>query len=433
MISQKGKTAGLVSQRRKSNMTDILTIGKNAKEASHVLASAKATTINHALRQIADQLIEQSEKILEANAEDLKKAEENGIGPVMADRLRLTQDRIRSIADGVRQVEKLPSPVGEILSMDKLENGLTVGRMRVPFGVIGVIYESRPNVTVDAAVLTLKAGSAVILRGGKEAIRSNITIANIMRSALADSGLPSDCIQIIEDTDRATATALMKLNGYIDLLIPRGGHSLIQNVTENATVPVIRTGEGNCHIYCDEGCDHQKAVSIIVNAKTQRPSVCNAAESLLIHEKEAKTLLPKIKKALDEKHTEIRGCKRTGEIIECTPATEEDYFTEYLDYIISCKVVSSLEEAISHINTHSTGHSEAIITETYDHAMRFLREIDSAAVYVNASTRFTDGNQFGLGAEIGISNQKLHARGPLGLKEITTTKFIVLGDGQIRQ
>ncbi len=411
---------------------DLNLIGKNAKAASRDLVRRTPARINEALKAIADALTENTEAILKANASDLEKAAQNGIKEVMADRLRLTEARIKAMADGVREVVALPSPVGSVESMDKLENGLTVGKMRVPFGVIAMIYESRPNVTVDAAVLTLKSGNAVILRGGKEAINSNIALAEIMRKALADSGLDPNCIQIITDTDRKTAEDLMRLNDYVDLLIPRGGGSLIRSVVQNATVPVIRTGEGNCHIYCDESCDLQKAVKIIVNAKTQRPSVCNAAESLLVHEGVAEKFLPLIKEALDEKNTEIKGCERTREIISCTPATEEDYYTEFLDYIISCKVVSSLSEAIDHINAHSTGHSEAIITESYANSQRFLAEIDSAAVYVNASTRFTDGNQFGLGAEIGISTQKLHVRGPMGLEELTTSKYIIYGDGQVR-
>jgi len=411
---------------------DLITIGRNAKAASASLVRYTPSQINEALSAIASALTDNTDAILAANATDLAKAAENGIKEVMADRLRLTEARIKAMADGVREVVALPSPVGSVEYMDKLENGLTVGKMRVPFGVIAMIYESRPNVTVDAAVLTLKSGNAVILRGGKEAINSNIALAEIMRKALTDSGLDADCIQIIKDTDRKTAEDLMRLNDYVDLLIPRGGGSLIRSVVQNATVPVIRTGEGNCHIYCDESCDLQKAVNIIVNAKTQRPSVCNAAESLLVHEKVAQSLLPLIKKALDEKNTLIKGCEKTRAIIDCDPATEEDYYTEFLDYIISCKVVSSLSEAIAHINAHSTGHSEAIITESYSNAQSFLAQIDSAAVYVNASTRFTDGNQFGLGAEIGISTQKLHVRGPMGLKELTTSKYIIYGDGQVR-
>lgn len=412
---------------------ELIEIGKRAKAASRKLARYTATQINDALELIATALVDNTTDIMSANEYDLEKAAENGIPEVMQDRLMLTATRIKQIADGVREVKALPSPLGSVESMEKLENGLLIGKMRVPFGVIGMIYESRPNVTVDAAVLTLKAGSAVILRGGKEAINTNITLAEIMRKAIEQAGLDPDCIQLIEDTSRKTAEELMKLNDYVDLLIPRGGGSLIRSVVQNATVPVIKTGEGNCHIYCDEGCDHQKALPIITNAKTQRPSVCNAAESLLIHKSEAKTLLPLIKEALDARNTVIKGCERTREIIDCESATEEDYYTEFLDYIISCKVVDSLDEAIDHINEHSTGHSEAIITESYQNSQRFLAEVDSAAVYVNASTRFTDGNQFGLGAEIGISTQKLHVRGPMGLKEITTCKYIIYGNGQIRK
>ncbi len=407
-------------------------LGIKAKAAAREGAKLAESTINEALFRIADSLRENSAAILAENEKDIEKAHQNGINEVMTDRLRLTEPRIDSIAKGVEEVAMLSSPKGKITESKKLANGLTVEKMRVPFGVIAIIYESRPNVTVDAAALTLKSGNAVILRGGKEAINSNIALAYAMRKALNRCGLNEDLIQIIEDTDRESARQLMRLDKYVDLLIPRGSGNLIRSVAENATVPVIKTGEGNCHIYCDETCDADKAVKIIVNAKTQRPSVCNAAESLVIHSAVAEKLLPRIKAALDEKNTEIIGCGRTQKIIDCTPASDEDFYKEYLDYKISCIIVDSIDEAIAHINEHSTMHSEAIITENERNASKFLTEIDSAAVYVNASTRFTDGNQFGLGAEMGISTQKLHVRGPMGLEALTSEKYVIRGNGQVR-
>lgn len=413
-------------------MTDLTVMGKAARKAAASLAVTSSLKKNEALLKIAGALTENADEIIKANREDLAAAEAGGLAKTMLDRLALSDARIAGIAEGIRQVAALPDPVGEVTEGSVRPNGLQIRKVRVPLGVIAIIYEARPNVTADAAALTLKSGNAVILRGGKEAVRSNIAIAGIMRKACLEAGLDPDCIQLIEDTDRQTATALMKLNGYVDVLIPRGGAGLIRSVVENATVPVIETGTGNCHIYVDDGCDLDMAANIVYNAKTSRPSVCNAAESLLVHENVAEVFLPYVKMRLDEKNVEIRGCEITRSIIDCVPATEEDYYREYLDYIISVKVVRDVNEAIAHINEHSTGHSECIVTNDLARAELFTRSIDSAAVYVNASTRFTDGFEFGLGAEIGISTQKMHARGPMGLKELTTFKYIVVGNGQIR-
>lgn len=410
----------------------VLEIAKNAKSASLKIGNLSCEKKNEALKEIANALIENTDKILAENEIDLKNAKENNIKTSMIDRLRLTKERIKGIAEGVLQVALLNDPIGEVLGMTKRPNGLTIGKKRVPIGVIGIIFEARPNVTVDAACLTLKTGNAVILRGGKEAIRSNIILTDIMRSALLKVGIPEDAINLIHDTDRETAREMMKLNGYIDVLIPRGGAGLIKSVVENATVPVIETGAGNCHIYVDSDADIDMACSILINAKVQRPSVCNACESLLIHKDIATAFIPKAFKALDENGVEIRGCERTKAIYDIKPATDEDYYTEYNDLIISAKIVDNIDEAINHINTHNTKHSESIITKSYDNAQKFLNEIDAAAVYVNASTRFTDGFEFGFGAEIGISTQKLHARGPMGLNELTSTKYIIYGNGQIR-
>lgn len=410
----------------------VLEIAKNAKSASLKIGNLSCEKKNEALKEIANALIENTDKILAENEIDLKNAKENNIKTSMIDRLRLTKERIKGIAEGVLQVALLNDPIGEVLGMTKRPNGLTIGKKRVPIGVIGIIFEARPNVTVDAACLTLKTGNAVILRGGKEAIRSNIILTDIMRSALLKVGIPEDAINLIHDTDRETAREMMKLNGYIDVLIPRGGAGLIKSVVENATVPVIETGAGNCHIYVDSDADIDMACSILINAKVQRPSVCNACESLLIHKDIATAFIPKAFKALEENGVEIRGCERTQAIYDVKPATDEDYYTEYNDLIISAKIVDNIDEAINHINTHNTKHSESIITKSYDNAQKFLNEIDAAAVYVNASTRFTDGFEFGFGAEIGISTQKLHARGPMGLNELTSTKYIIYGNGQIR-
>ena len=407
-------------------------MGQKAKAAARTAARLSQTEINLALSAMADALEENSEEILAENQKDILAAQENGIREIMIDRLLLTEERIHQIAQGVREVAALKSPVGEIRDMRRMENGLQIGKMRVPIGVIAIIYESRPNVTADCAALCLKTGNAVILRGGKEAIHSNIAITKTIQKALERTSVTPNAVQLVTDTSRETAQQLMKLNRYVDVLIPRGGAGLIRTVVENATVSVIETGTGNCHIYADDGCDFSMATEIVYNAKTQRPSVCNAAESLLIHKNIAEKLLPLIWAALKEKNVEFRGCDSTAKIIPCKAAKEEDYYTEFLDYIISVKIVDGLEEAINHINKYGTGHSEAIITNSYENAQRFLREVDSAAVYVNASTRFTDGNAFGLGAEIGISTQKLHARGPMGLEALTSDKYIVLGNGQTR-
>ena len=406
---------------------------RNAKNASRTLKTASTNTKNNALLRIADNLEKNAKNILDENQKDIDAAVQNGMNKGLIDRLTLTYDRIASIADGVRQVASLPDPVGEIISMKELPNGLKVGQRRVPLGVAGVIYESRPNVTVDTAVLCLKASNAVILRGGSDAFCSNKILSDIMRKSLEDCNLPADCICFLEDTSRETATQFMKMNDYLDVLIPRGGAGLIKSVVQNATVPVIETGVGNCHIYVDESANPDMARDIVVNAKTSRTSVCNAAESLLVHKNVGDKFWIETSAALKEKGVEIRGCEKCAQKIKCDSiATDEDYATEFLDSIISVKVVDSVEEAVSHIEKYSTGHSECIVTENYTNANYFLDSVDSAAVYVNASTRFTDGFEFGLGAEIGISTQKLHARGPMGIKELTTYKYIILGSGQIR-
>ncbi len=414
---------------------DIITIGKKAKTASRLTAAMSTPKKNEILLKTAEALIENSSEILAANSEDVEKAKQSGTPAPMVDRLALTEARIEGMADGLRQIAKLPDPTGEFINMKTLPNGLIVGEKRVPMGVIGIIYEARPNVTSDAFGLCLKAGNAVILKGGSDAINSNKAIVGIFKRAISEMGENPDIVQLIEDTSRKAATELMRLNGYVDVLIPRGGAGLINSVVMNSTVPVIETGVGNCHIYVDDSAKTDMALNILINAKTQRPGVCNAAESLLVSEKAAPVFLPTAVKALKEKGVEIRGCEKTIEICGgegIIPATEEDYGREFLDLIISVKVVSGVDEAIAHIAKYSTGHSEAIVTESYENAMKFLNEVDSAAVYVNASTRFTDGNEFGFGAEIGISTQKLHARGPMGLKALTTTKFIIQGSGQIR-
>lgn len=414
-------------------MKDLIeTLGEQAKSSATVLAVASTVQKNRALLAMADALCDRREQILAENRLDLEAAAEKGTPKQMLDRLSLDASRIHAMADGIRQVAALPDPVGEVLSMQQRPNGLTIGQKRVPIGVIGIIYESRPNVTADAAALCLKSGNAVILRGGSDAIRSNRAIAAALRQALVSSGLPEGCVGLVEDTSRETATEMMRANGWIDVLIPRGGAGLISSVVKNATVPVIETGTGNCHVYVDETADLQMATDIIVNAKASRPSVCNAAETLLVHRSCAQKFLPMALEVLAKKGVELRGCEKTQEIIPVTPATEEDYKTEFLDYILAVKVVDSLDDAIAHIRNYSTGHSEAIVTESYPASQKFLQQVDSAAVYVNASTRFTDGFEFGFGAEIGISTQKIHARGPMGLKELTTVKYIIYGNGQIR-
>ncbi len=408
-------------------------IGVNAKKAERVLMTAPLVLRDKALKEIAASLREKTDFIIGENKKDIEAAKENGMSSSMLDRLSLDTERIESIAKAVENIISLPDPLGRVLSGEVRPNGMKIEKVSVPLGVIAVIFEARPNVTVDAAALCLKSGNTVILRGGKEAINSNKAMALVMREALEKSGLPCDCIQLVGDTSRDSATALMKMNSYVDVLIPRGGAGLIRACVENSTVPVIETGTGNCHIYVDKDADINKAVSIIYNAKTSRPSVCNACESLVIHEKIAEKALPLIKAALDEKNVIIHGDKRCAEIIsDVIPATDEDYAREYLGYEISVKVVSDINEAASHIMEYSSGHSECIVTENYTAANYFTANIDAAAVYVNASTRFTDGGEFGFGAEIGISTQKLHARGPLGLPELTTVKYIITGDGQIR-
>lgn len=408
-------------------------LGLKARQAARILNQLGQTEKNRGLLGAADALEREVENILKANEKDVARAQENGMKPSLVDRLRLTKERIAGMADGLRQVAGLPDPVGEVASMKLRPNGLQIGEKRVPLGVVGIIYESRPNVTSDAFALCFKAGNAVILRGGSDAICSNQAIAKVLQEALKEEGLPETSVQLIEDTSRETAREFMRLNTYVDVLIPRGGAGLIKTVVENSTVPVIETGTGNCHIYVDETADIAMAVDIIDNAKTQRMGVCNACESLVVHKGIAKKVIPAIAERLLEKGVEIRGDELSRSICSAIEeASEEDYKTEYLDAVISLKTVDSIDEAIEHINCCNTGHSEAIITKSYDNALKFQSEIDAAAVYVNASTRFTDGEQFGLGAEIGISTQKLHARGPMGLKALTTVKYIIFGNGQIR-
>lgn len=414
-------------------MTILETMGANAKAASRFLMTAGAKK-DIALKAIADALRFNIDKIIKANDIDIENGKNAGLTDSLLDRLRLSEERINGMADGVEQVAALPDPVGRIIDGKTLKNGLQIEKVTVPMGVIGIIYEARPNVTSDAAALCLKAGSAVILRGGKEAINSNKAVAEIMRNAIESVGFPRDCVALVEDTSRQSATELMQLSDYLDVLIPRGGAGLIKSVVSNAKVPVIETGVGNCHIYVDKSADIEMAKNIVFNGKTSRPSVCNAIETLLVHKDIAGEALSAIKAELDKKNVEIRGCDRTKQILgDCVAtATEEDYSVEFLDYIIAVKVVDSLDEAIGHIAKYSTGHSECIITSEISSANEFTARVDSAAVYVNASTRFTDGGEFGLGAEIGISTQKLHARGPMGLNELTSSKYIIRGNGQIR-
>lgn len=415
-------------------MRTLTEICESAKIAKRALAKLTTDEKNNVLLSAADALKNSYEEILKANEIDIENGRNAGLKPSIIDRLALNKERIYAMAEGLEQIANLSDPIGEVINMKTLPNGLTVGQKRVPMGVIGIIYEARPNVTSDAFGLCLKAGSAVILRGGKEAINSNKAIIAVFKKAVNKVGVDENIVQLIEDTSRETATAMMKMNGYIDVLIPRGGSGLIQSVVQNSTVPVIETGVGNCHVFVDESADIEKAVNIIVNAKAQRPGVCNSAETMLVHKNIAKEFLPAAIKALKEKNVEIRGDKQVKAIVnDIVEARDEDWSTEYLDYILAVKVVENIDEAIEHIAKYSTGHSECIVSENYTNTQRFLQEIDSAAVYVNASTRFTDGNEFGFGAEIGISTQKLHARGPMGLKELTTTKYLIYGNGQIRK
>ena len=415
-------------------MSYIEELGIKAKKAKSDIAQASTVLKNNALETIAQMLIDKMDIIIQANDEDIKIAKQNGMTRSMLDRLAIDRIRVKNMSNAVLSLTKLDDPVGVIDGGMVRPNGLKIVKTRVPLGVIGIIFESRPNVTVDAGALCLKAGNAVILRGGKEAINSNICLVNIMREAIESVGISADCIQLVEDTSRDTATLMMKLNEYIDVLIPRGGAGLINAVIMNATVPVIETGTGNCHVYVDSSADIKMALDIVENGKTSRPSVCNAVESCLVHKDIAEDFLYKLKRRLDMHNVEIRGCEITKRVLgaDVYLATEEDYATEFLDYIISIKVVSDVNEAIEHIQTYSTGHSECIVTSNLNAAEAFQNRIDSAAVYVNASTRFTDGEEFGLGAEIGISTQKLHARGPMGLRELTSIKYLITGNGQIR-
>lgn len=413
-------------------MTALQETGQKAVQAKYEVQKLSEKEKNRALLTIAEALVAETDRILAANEKDLARAEEKGMKAGLIDRLRLTEERIKGMAEGIKKVTQLPDPVGELLETIHRPNGLVIEKRRVPLGVVGIIYESRPNVTADAFSLCFKSGNAVILKGGSDALYSNKAIVSVIREGLEKSGVTEDAISFIDATDRAVTMEFMKMKEYVDVLIPRGGAGLIRSVVENSTIPVIETGTGNCHIYIDEDADLAKAIPIIINAKTQRLGVCNACESLVVHEKIREKLLPDLAKALSEKSVEIRGDEKIGEVINCVPATEEDYGTEYLDAIISMKTVKNVDEAIAHINKYNTKHSEAIITENREHAEKFLNEVDAACVYVNASTRFTDGFEFGFGAEIGISTQKLHARGPMGLRELTSYKYRITGNGQIR-
>ncbi len=408
-------------------------LGTKAQTAKTVLQGLTAEQKNHALTQAADALVQEGERILSANEKDCARAEENGMAEGLLDRLKLTGARMEAMAEGLRQIASLPDPVGEVMETFDRPNGLHIEKVRVPMGVIGIIYEARPNVTADAFGLCFKTGNAVILKGGRDAFYSNQAVTAVIGETLEKEGIDKNAILLIENNDRAVTTAFMKMKEYVDVLIPRGGAGLIRSVVENSTIPVIETGTGNCHIFIDESADLAKAVPIVINAKTQRIGVCNACESLLVHEKIADKILPALGKALLEKKVEIRGDEAVrAQIPEAHTVAEEDYGTEYLDLILSVKTVASLEEAIAHINKYNTGHSDSILTQDQTHAQKFLREVDSACVYVNASTRFTDGFEFGFGAEIGISTQKLHARGPMGLKELTSYKYQITGTGQVR-
>lgn len=420
---------------------ELLEICKSAKEVSRQIGTLDTKAKNTAILAVADALVAHAEEIIAENAKDIARGRENHMPEGLIDRLLLTTDRVEQIAEGLRQVADLEDPIGEVVSMKKRPNGLMIGQKRVPLGVVGMIYEARPNVTVDAFGLCFKTGNVVILKGGSDAIHSNIAIVSVMQDALVKCGISKEAVSLVEDTSRDTAAAFMKMNEYVDVLIPRGGAGLIKAVVNQATIPVIETGTGNCHVFVDETADFDMAVDIIYNAKTQRIGVCNACESLLVHEKIVDAFMPKLTAALQEKNVEMHADEKSlsaasgaaqikKELLK--PATEEDWGTEYLDYMISVKTVASVDEAIDHINRYNTGHSEAIVTENYTNAERFLNEVDAACVYVNASTRFSDGFEFGFGAEIGISTQKLHARGPMGLLALTSTKYIIYGNGQVR-
>lgn len=415
-------------------MTEELFIkGKAAKEASVFLKNISKSKKDEIIKNIMSALLRCKDYILNENKKDVENARINGMKDTMIDRLTLTSERIDDMIEGANNLLGLKDPVGEVISMWERPNGLKIGKKRVPMGVVGIIYEARPNVTVDAALLCLKTSNATILKGGKEAINSNIALVNVIKEALKVSDVPENAVNIIENTNREVTTEFMKLNEYLDVLIPRGGAGLIKTVVENATVPVIETGTGNCHTYVDSDCDFKMAEDIIINAKTQRPSVCNACEGIVLHKDIAEEFLPRISAKLKENGVEVRGCEKSCKICpELKKASIEDFYTEYNDLIISVIIVESIEDAIKHINEHSTGHSECIVTNNYFNSEKFLNEIDSACVYVNASTRFTDGFEFGFGAEIGISTQKLHARGPMGLTELTSVKYIVYGNGQVR-
>lgn len=416
-------------------MIDMITVqeaGKRAKAAAKSIMLRTNEEKNEALNLIADALLENTDLIIKENEKDIENAKNKGMKPSLVDRLLLTADRVKALSMAVREITLLTDPIGEVIEQWERPNGLKLKKLRVPMGVIGIIYEARPNVTVDAAVLCLKGGSSVLLRGGSDAINSNKCLVDVMRQALSKTKISPDAVMLCEDTSRESATAMMKMNEYLDVLIPRGGAGLIQSVVQNATVPVIETGTGNCHVYVDESADIEMAKNIIINAKTQRTGVCNAAETMLVHEKISKEFLPLAFEALTKKGCRILGCEKTRAIIPCEEATEKDFATEFLDLILSVKVVESVEEAIDHVEKYSTHHSDAIITQNMDNKEKFFREVNSAAVYHNASTRFTDGGEFGFGAEMGISTQKLHARGPMGLREITTYKYVIEGTGQTR-
>jgi len=419
---------------KSNNGVTLTEMGKRAKEASIELAKLPAENKNNALQKMATSLEESKDKILSANTKDVEAANKRGLKLALVDRLALDEPKLKEMARCLREVAELPDPVGSIVSTSMRPNGLMIGQMRVPLGVVGVIYESRPNVTSDAAGICIKSGNAIILRGGSDAIGSNLAIVEALKTALTDTGVPSDAIQIISSMERSIVEEFMQMRDYVDVLIPRGGADLIRTVVEKASIPVIETGTGNCHIYVEEDADLENAIRIVVNAKCQRPGTCNAAEKLLVNSKVAQSFLPRVISALRVEGVEVRADEQTSRIVpDVKPATEKDWYTEYLDLIIGVKVVRDMDEAIAHVNKYGSKHSESILTANFEKAMRFIREVDAAAVYWNASTRFTDGNQFGLGAEIGVSTQKLHVRGPMSVQHLTTTKYFILGKGQIRE